>query len=87
MSNFKLGTKLRDKISGFEGVAIARTEWLYSCVRWTLSPSGLKDDGGTKANHTFDEPQLEHVEEVIELLPRPNGGPGPNPQRTKDPTQ
>lgn len=38
----KLGDKVKDKISGFEGLATARSEFLYGCVRILVEPTGLK---------------------------------------------
>lgn len=29
----KLGTKVRDSITGFEGIVTARAEYLYGCIR------------------------------------------------------
>lgn len=53
----KLGDTLTDSITGFTGVAIARTEWLNGCVRWTLQSKELKD-GKPIGPECFDEPQL-----------------------------
>ena len=39
----ELGKKYTDRISGFTGVAIARTIYLYECPRVLLSPEGLHD--------------------------------------------
>ena len=39
----KLGSKVRDSITGLEGIATARTEYLYGCVRITITPTELKD--------------------------------------------
>lgn len=52
-----LGDKCKDKVTGFEGVAVARTEWLYNCTRITVQPPVGKD-GKHPDNATFDEPSL-----------------------------
>src|ERR1700728_2195934 len=39
----KLGDVVRDRISGFAGVATSRTEYLNGCVRWQVSPQHLHD--------------------------------------------
>lgn len=57
----KLGDKVKDRVSGFEGVAIARTVWLNGCVRWTIQPDGLDKDGKLREANTFDDHQLEVV--------------------------
>jgi hypothetical protein len=61
----KLGDHVRDVISGFEGILICKTEWLYQCVRYGVSPTRLKDDGSLLDNQYFDEGQLELVEEEV----------------------
>ena len=41
----KLGQKVKDSISGFEGITIARAEYLNGCKSWQVAPTRLKDDG------------------------------------------
>lgn len=53
-----LGQAYRDTISGFEGVAIAKTDWLHGCVRVSLE--GPMVDGKEQA-FTFDEQRLVDV--------------------------
>lgn len=56
--NVQLGDKAKDTITGFEGICVARTEWLNGCWRITLQNSKLDKDGKPQEGHTFDEPQL-----------------------------
>jgi hypothetical protein len=82
-----LGQTVRDTITGLEGVAIARTEWLYGCIRITIQPRGLHD-GKPVESQCFDEAQLVAVE--AEKVPGDvNGehraGPKPSPSRRADP--
>lgn len=56
-----LGDKVRDSISGFTGIVMSRTEFLYGCVRVGVAPQELKD-GKMLENGHFDEPQLEILE-------------------------
>ena len=53
-----LGKTYKDSISGFEGVAVARAEYLYGCVRVMIAPTKLKPDGDFLPDGWFDEPQL-----------------------------
>lgn len=53
-----LGDRVKDRITGFQGIAVARTEWLYGCVRITVQPEKRDGDGKLLANETFDAPQL-----------------------------
>ncbi len=88
-----LGQKVRDRITGFEGIVVARTEWMYGCIRITIQPRGLTDDGKPIDSHTFDEPQLEVLaDEVIYTIPSnkpdrpvPTGGGRESPSRAPDP--
>ena len=51
-----LGDKVKDRISGVVGIVVARTEWLYGCVRCTVQPQAK--DGKPVDPATIDEPQL-----------------------------
>jgi hypothetical protein len=50
----KLGSKVRDVITGLEGIAICRAVWLNGCVRITVQPQETKD-GKTVDSECFDE--------------------------------
>lgn len=58
----KLGSKVRCKITGFEGIAITRTEWLNGCVGICVKPLGLFE-GKPIEPVTYDEFELEEVQE------------------------
>lgn len=68
----KLGDRVKDNITGFEGIAVARTEFLYGCVRVCVQPGKLKD-GKTIDAEWFDEQRLD-VKSAAKT-----GGPGPVP--------
>ncbi len=51
-----LGDKVRDSITGFAGIAVAKTIWLHGCVRWHVESAKLKD--GVPNNEWFDEGRL-----------------------------
>lgn len=79
-----LGDRVRDSISGFIGICVARTEWLNGCVRVVVQPE--KCDPNTGKPHddqVFDECQVELVEPGVfstpgstqHNAPRPPGGP------------
>ncbi len=55
-----LGDRVRDKITGLQGIAIARTEWLHGCIRITIQPEAMKD-GKALDSYVIDEPQCELV--------------------------
>ena len=39
----KLGDKVKDTITDFEGTAIAQAKYLNGCVQYLVQPKGLKD--------------------------------------------
>ena len=56
-NTLKLGDKVKDIITGFTGIAVAKTEWIHGCDRITVQPT-VKKDGKLPENMTFDEPSL-----------------------------
>ena len=71
----KLGSKVKDQISGFTGIATARTEYLHGCARVVVDPQELHE-GKPIDGRYFDEQQLEVVEEdVLERGDTRPGGP------------
>lgn len=73
----ELGKKYRCKISGYEGIATSRTEFLNGCVRYALA--GKADPNDTSKEppvFSFDVEELEPVEsEPVSVKSVPTGGP------------
>ena len=73
----ELGDVARDSITGFEGVVVARHEYQYGCVRFSVQPKALHDGKPVDAQ-VFDEPQLvlvassRHQEYAAAAGPRPD---------------
>jgi len=78
---FELGEILKDKITGFQGVAMARTEYFTDCTHYGLAAQKVKDDGTVQDWQWFDETRLVKIDgcERIEKEPRCN------PQATSGP--
>jgi len=76
----KLGDVVKDRISGFKGVATCRLEYLNGCVRWQVSPQELHE-GKPVDSHYFDDEQLETIPDSapVALVQRATGGDRPNP--------
>jgi len=75
----KLGEKYRDTISGFEGTATCRIEYLHGCVRVGLEREGATDKAEDREQF-FDEQRL--VTAKTGRTPEPtatSGGPRPKP--------
>jgi len=86
----KVGSKVKDSITGFTGIVIARTEWLYGCVRLTVEPIELIQGKPVDA-HSFDEQRLELLEEKKPEVSKDSrattGGPHDDPKPLPSPTR
>ena len=67
-----LGKEYTDSITGFKGVAMARTEFLTGCVQVLLQPKALKS-GAIQAAEWFDEQRIDPKSRVK------TGGSGEHP--------
>lgn len=76
----KLGSKYRDRITGFVGIAICQTAWYNGCDRVSLQPP-VDKDGKMTQNESFDSTTLELIEEKTPLKVDDNGGPRNDPLR------
>lgn len=86
-----LGDRVKDPITGVNGIAVGRTEWLYGCVRVSVQPEGLTKDGKAFEQLGFDEPQLEVIKRGAvkrnEYPAQKPGGPRDEPSRRADVTR
>ena len=82
----ELGDIARDKITGFEGVVIANTQWLNGCDRLSLKPRKMKK-GVTLNSEVFDRPQLELVSKQVLKAARKTGGDQARQTRHVDPVE
>lgn len=65
LNMIKLGSRCADVISGFEGIAIARAQYLYGCVQVCLAPEELDKDEKPREAVWFDEQRLHVLEEAV----------------------
>ena len=73
----ELGDSVKDKVTGFRGVAVARYIFLNGCDRYSVQP-GVKKDGTLPEAQTFDEPQLGVIRSrAAKTGNRKTGGPAP----------
>jgi hypothetical protein len=56
----ELGRQAKDKITGFKGIIIGRTEYLFGCNVYGLSPETLAD-GKRMDTEWFDEGRIEII--------------------------
>jgi hypothetical protein len=88
----KVGCHARDIYTGFEGIVIARTEWLYACDRVTIKPLKLDKDGKIQDTECFDVQQVEVLADKAPMISKDavtakTGGPADGPKREADPTR
>ena len=67
----KLGCEVKDKLTGFTGIAMGRTEYLYGCVSIAVLSSKLKD--GKPADWVWID------EQRLTVLSKAKAG-GPQPE-------
>ncbi len=82
-SHIKLGSKVKDRITGFEGIVTGLAFYLTGCCHAGIQPQGLKD-GKTIDLEWFDTSKLEIIDpESIMEKAKEDGpsGPEPIPQR------
>ncbi|KKK63622.1 hypothetical protein LCGC14_2992430 [marine sediment metagenome] len=76
---FELGTTLRDKVTGFEGVVMVRAEYFTGCVHYGLQTRELKD-GRITDWEWIDGSRLILVDGLTQITKegKPTSGPHPN---------
>lgn len=69
---FKLGVKLKDKITGHEGIAVGVLIYINGCIQFGLKGQ-LDKDGKMPETHWIDQSQLEQTGEGIFVEPKQIG--------------
>lgn len=77
---YELGSTVKDQITNFEGVVVARTQYMTGCNRYAVQPRALDRDGKPIDWHNFDENQLVQVtdKELKIKEAKVKGGPAPS---------
>lgn len=71
----KLGTKVKDKVTGFVGIATSRIEFLNGCVQYSVKPKMKKGENKVPESSFFDEQQLEILEKKkLDIKKKSTGG-------------
>ena len=77
-----LGKTVKDKVTGFQGVATAKVEYINGCVQYCVKPK-MTEEGKMPDGEYIDVQQLEMVaNEPVAVEPSTTGG----PQRDCPPT-
>ena len=73
----ELGQRVRDRITGFEGIATSRVEYLTGCVQYCVKPDKLDEKGKMIEGEYIDMGQLEILGAGISLSEEKWGIPMP----------
>lgn len=73
MKDIKLGTRIKDKVTDLEGIAIAKISYLNGCVQYSIKPKVTKD-GKVNEGEWVDSQQVEIVDEGISIEETETGG-------------
>ena len=69
----ELGQKVRDRVTGFEGVATSKVEYLNGCVQYCVKPR-VGEDNKMVDGEYVDVQQLEVIDDVLTIIANPIGG-------------
>lgn len=92
----ELGSKVKDKITAFRGVAVARCVYLNGCVQFEIEPAQLKD-GVPQKSYWLDVQRIELIKKRVAikkksirfnkpLFSRSSGGPQNCPDKKCPPS-
>ena len=82
MTKIKVGQRVKDTISGFEGIVFGITEYLHGCRHICIKPTELDKDGVPRKGQWIDEPQVEIVK-ASKTLKRSGDTGGPKDENTR----
>ncbi len=78
----KLGSKVKDTVTEFEGIAVVRSVWLWGCIRIGVQPYEIVD-GKPIEEVWFDENRLKVITEEKKKQPDPEERGGPRREGKK----
>lgn len=72
----ELGDEVKDRVSGFRGIATCRHSYLNGCDRINVQPKATDKNSSLPDEMSFDEPQLIVVKKgVVKQGKKDTGGP------------
>jgi len=74
---FDLNQEVKDKITGFKGIIVGRTQYNTGCVQYGICPRKLKEDGTAPDWLWLDGSRLVETGKNIKIIPE-IGGPHPS---------
>lgn len=77
-AQFDFNQKVKDKVTGFEGIVLGRTEYATGCVQFGVCPTKVKDDGSLPDWNWLDGSRLIAVPNDDGIaVGKESGGPHP----------
>lgn len=73
----QLGEQVKCKITGFKGIAVARTVFINGCVQYSVAPKHEKGKNPMEQEFQIDETSLELVNKPKKIIKKNETG-GPN---------
>ena len=64
MKTIKLGQRVKDKVSGFIGIAVAKCEYLNGCIQFHITPP-VDEKGNERKDQWIDAAQLEIIDNGV----------------------
>lgn len=79
-TKYNLFDKLRDLVTGYEGIVLGITQYDTGCIHYGLCADSLNDKGEIKDWHWFDTSRLERIKPAAHKAKsaKRTGGPSPN---------
>jgi hypothetical protein len=74
MKEIKLGMKVMDVVTGFEGIVTAKVEYLNGCVQFCVKPEFNKKDRKYPEGEYIDSKQLVVIGKGVCREPKETGG-------------
>jgi hypothetical protein len=74
LMKIKLGDEVKDKVSGFVGVAVEKREYLNGCIQYAIQPK-VDKDGNMTDSWCIDESQIERLKKKVVVKKSNTGGP------------
>lgn len=78
----KLGSRVKDNYTGFEGIAGAHAKYLYGCNQFLIEPTHLDKDGDIMKGVWFDEQRVVLVKKEKPRVSKQNSAVSGGPQNT-----
>ena len=81
-----LGDEVRDLVTGYSGIIIARSEYLNGCIRYGVQRTKLTKESKPQDSEWFDEKQIEVIKaKKVDVEIKRTGGPADAPKMSANP--